>query len=84
MMTYKQQEVLESIINTLQKKFPEVQLVSVSELNTNSYWITITEPSHEDDELKMVEMLGQLITDALTEYGFDFQFVTANLDAVEA
>jgi len=75
MMTHKQQEVLDNIIHSVQKKFPDVQLISTSELTANSYWITITEPFDEDKELEMVELLGEFSTDVLMDYGFDFQFV---------
>jgi hypothetical protein len=84
MMSHKQREVLDQLMRTLHQKFPEVHLVSISELTANSYWITITEPSDEDEELKMVELLGELSTDALMDYGFDFQFVTTTVDKVAA
>jgi len=75
MMSYQQKEVFNRIINTVQQSFPEVRLLNVAELKADSYWVTLTEPSQEDEELQMVELLGQLSTDALVDYGFDFQFV---------
>lgn len=78
MMTYKQKEVLEQAISKVQRQFPEVRLINVSEMNANSFWIRLTEPRDEDEELKMVELLGKLATDALMDYGFDFQFVPTN------
>ncbi len=78
MMNHKQKEILEHILDTVQKNFPEVQVVNIDELTGNSYWITLTEPSNEDKELQMVELLGELSTDALIDYGFQFQFVPVN------
>ncbi len=78
MMNHKQQEILEHIVDTVQKNFPDVEVVNIDELAANSYWITITEPCDEDQELQMVELLGELSTDALVDYGFQFQFVPVN------
>jgi hypothetical protein len=74
-MNHKQQEILDDILNTIQKQFPEVHLINIDELNANTYWVTITEPSDEELELQMIELLGELSTDALLDYGFQFQFV---------
>lgn len=74
-MNHKQQEILDDILGTIQKQFPEVQLINIDELNANTYWVTITEPSDEELELQMIELLGELSTDALLDYGFQFQFV---------
>lgn len=83
-MNFKQREVLDHTIKTLQEKFPEVQLRSIAELNANSFWITVTEPSDEDQEMAMVELIGKLSTDALMDYGFDFQFVPTRMEQAAA
>lgn len=84
MMNRKQQEILDHILHVVQENFPEVQIVNIDELAANSYWITVTEPSEEDQELQLVELLGELSTDALIDYGFQFQFVPVNSMQVAA
>lgn len=74
-MNHKQQEVFEHILARVHTNFPESKVVDIDELTANSYWITITEPFDEEKELQMIELLGELATDALVDYGFQFQFV---------
>lgn len=80
MMNFKQEEVLQSIIAKLQEKFPEVQLVSVEELGADSFWVTLIEPSDEDRQIELEALQGELVTDALMDYGFVFQLVPASME----
>jgi hypothetical protein len=84
MTNFKQEEILNNIIKKLQEKFSEVQLVSVEELGPNSFWISVTEPSDEEKQLELDDLMAELSTDALMDYGFDFQFVPTRLEKVEA
>ena len=79
MMNFKQEEVLHNIMRRLQKKFAEARLVGVSELGANSFWITVTEPSDEEQQLELDHLMADLSTDALMDYGFDFQFVPTSV-----
>ncbi len=75
MMTFKQKEVLDKIMVKVQKKFPESRILSITELNGNSFWIQILFPADDDQFMVMVKVLGKQVLKALLDYGFDFQFV---------
>ncbi len=75
MMTFKQKEVLDKLILNVQKKFPETQLVSVAELNGNSFWIQILLPDDDNRFYAAITVVAKHAMDALLDYGFDFQFV---------
>ncbi|MCP4405443.1 MAG: hypothetical protein GY801_50095 [bacterium] len=75
MMNFKQQEVLENIVATLQKKFADAHVVSVEDLGANSFWVTMVEPTDEEQQLEFDELQAELATDALIDYGFQFRFV---------
>lgn len=77
MMNFKQEEVLQNIIATLKEKFPEIHLISVEELNPHSFWVTINDLSDEDEQFALDDLMAELTTDALIDYGVNFQFVPA-------
>ncbi|QTA91955.1 hypothetical protein [Desulfonema magnum] len=77
MMNFKQKEVLENIIAGLQKKFPEVRLVGIEELNPFEFWVTLTEPADEERQIALETLQGELGTDALLDYGVNFHFMPA-------
>ena len=84
MMNFKQKEILHQIIAKLQEKFPEVRLVSVSELGANSFWISVTELPDEERQFELDDVMAELSTDALMDYGFDFQFVPTSVEKAAA
>jgi len=78
MINFKQKEVLNKIVGTLQEKFPEVRLVSVEDLGANSFWVTMLEPAEEERQDAFDDLQAELATDALIDYGFQFRFVPAS------
>lgn len=78
MMTIKQKEVFDNLLHTVQEKYPEVMLLSVTDLDANSYWIRLRAPSDEEQEIEMIQLLGNLVADVLVDYGFCFRFVPTN------
>ena len=84
MLNFKQEEVLGTIINKLKKKYSEVKLENVEYLAPDTFWVVIKEPSDEDEAIEMDDLLGDLVTDALVDYGFSFRFVPASRDEIAA
>ncbi len=78
MMNSKQQEIFDDLIRAIQAKHSQVQIASVTELDANSYWISIAMPSDEDEEFEARDLLADLATDVLVDYGFNFRFVMAD------
>ena len=83
MMNFKQEDVLKSIIAKLQEKFPEVRLIHVEELKANSFWVTVSELADEERQFELDDVMAELSTDALIDYGFEFQFVPTSVEKVE-
>jgi len=83
MMSFKQQEVLKSIIGKMQERFPEVKLVEVEEMNTQSFWVSLIEPTDEDRQFELDDLQAELGTDALLDYGINFHFMPANSESMQ-
>ena len=80
----KQQEVLQQIIHRIQDTFPDVKLLKIEELKANTFWITITELPNEEQQFQLDDLVADLSTDALVDYGFEFQFVPVNSEQAAA
>lgn len=74
-MNFKQKEVLDSIMKKLQEQFPEVEMLTVEELKSNCFWVSVTELPDEEQQFELDDLMAELATDALMDYGFEFQFV---------
>jgi hypothetical protein len=84
MMSWKQQEVLDKMLGKIQERFPEVKLVRVEEVNTQSFWISLIEPADEERQFELNDLQAELGTDALLEYGINFHFMPADATNVLA
>lgn len=78
MVNFKQKELIREFFNSIKKKFPEVELVSVTESpeNPSDLWINITEPDDEDREIELIEFAGEKTTDMLLDYGYYITIMT--------
>jgi hypothetical protein len=84
MINVKQQEVLQQIMHRIHDTFPDVKLLKIEELKANTFWITITELPNEEQQFQLDDLVADLSTDALVDYGFEFQFVPVNSEQVAA
>ncbi|MEZ4526215.1 MAG: hypothetical protein R2941_09880 [Desulfobacterales bacterium] len=68
----KQQEIIDGLLNDLQKHFPDVRFVDISESpeNPNDLWINVTEPDDEDREIELRKYFSEKCTDILLDYGY--------------
>ena len=72
MINFKQKELIREFFHSINKKFPEVEFVSVTEgpENPADLWINVTEPDDEDREIELGEMASEISTDILLDYGY--------------
>lgn len=71
-INFKQQELIDGLLNDLEKNFPEVRFVDITEgpENPNDLWVNVTEPKNEDREIELIEFFSEKTTDILLDYGY--------------
>ena len=80
MINHKQRELCELLFNKLQKKFPELELLGISESpeNPNNLLVNVIMPSDEDREIEVYEMASEISTDILLDYGYHITISSAS------
>jgi hypothetical protein len=68
----KQHELIEGLVSELNKKFPGVKFVDITESpeNPNDLWINVTEPEDEDTEIELTAFFSEKSADILMDYGY--------------
>lgn len=71
-INFKQEQLIDELINSLIKKFPEIKLVDITESpeDSESLWINITAPGDEEREIELREFASDKTTDILIDYGY--------------
>lgn len=72
MINFKQQELSQMLFDKLQKRFPELELVSIIESpeNPNHVWVNIVMPDDDDRQIEVYEKAGEISTDILMDHGY--------------
>ncbi len=72
MINFKQEELIEQLMNLIQNKFPEVELIKVMESpeDPESLWIEVTAPDDEDREMELSDFSCEEATDIFLDYGY--------------
>jgi len=72
MINFRQEELIEELMNQIRKKFPEIERVDVTESPEypQSLWLNVTEPGTEDGMLELTEFSGDRTMDILLDYGY--------------
>ncbi len=68
----KQQELIQGLVEDLNRHFPDVEFVDITESpeNPNDLWINVTEPGDDDREIELIEFFGEKSADILMDYGY--------------
>jgi hypothetical protein len=68
----KQQELIQGLVEDLNRHFPDVKFVDITESpeNPNDLWINVTEPGDDDREIELIEFFGEKSADILMDYGY--------------
>ncbi len=71
-INFKQEELIEDLLKVVRDKFPDVELIDVTESpeDSESLWINVTAPNDEDREIELREFAADKTTDILTDYGY--------------
>ena len=80
MINFKQQELVDNLIQAVKKKFPEIQLVDISESpeDPNDLWVNVTFPKDENRKIELMEYAANLETDILLDYGYHIMLMPTN------
>jgi hypothetical protein len=80
MTNFKQIELAEGLFNKLKVKFPEIELVNITEgpENPDSLRVRIIMPEDDDRRILLREMAAEISTDILLDYGYDILIRSAS------
>lgn len=72
MINFKQEELIEKLIIQIKEKFPDVDLINITESpeDPESLWINVTSPDDEDRDMELIEFAGDKVTDIFLDYGY--------------
>ena len=72
MINFKQRELSQQLFEQLHARFPEIDLVSITESyeNPDDTWVNMVMPEDEERELALRDLAGELSTDLLLNYGY--------------
>lgn len=79
MINFKQQELSEMLFDKLKIKFPELDLIDITESpeNPNHVLVNIIIPDDDDKEIAIRKRAGKISTDILMKYGYLIMISTA-------
>jgi len=71
-INFKQQELIDGLVEALKEKFPEVRFVDVTESpeNPNDLWINVSRPDDDDREMELTDFFSEKAADILMDYGY--------------
>ena len=71
-LNHKQEDLIEEIVGSIREKYPETQLVEITESpeNPNTLWICVTAPGDEERELSLRSLAAEKCMDVLCDYGY--------------
>ncbi len=72
MINFKQQELIDGLIGSIHEKFPEVELVKISESPEDpaDLWLNVTSPADEDRLIELLDFASNKSSDILLDYGY--------------
>ncbi len=79
MFNDKQIELSNMLFEKVKTRFPEIQLVDITEAaeNPTSIWVNVVMPSDEDREIEAREMASEISADILLDYGYHITISSA-------
>ncbi len=72
MINFKQEELIENLLDDIRSEFPEVRLIKVHEgpEDPETLWIRVTSPDDEDRESALIRYSSEKSMDILETYGY--------------
>ena len=71
-INFKQQELIQGLVEDLNKHFPDIKFVDVTESpeNPNDLWVNVTRPEDDDREIELTDFSSEKSADILVDYGY--------------
>jgi hypothetical protein len=71
-LNFKQEELIEKLMNDIRKRFPEAELIDVTESpeGPETLWINMTAPDDEDRKIELRQFGSEKVADILLDYGY--------------
>ncbi len=72
MINFKQQELIDELLEAVREKFTEVELIGITESPEDSadLWVQVTAPQDEQREIELREFTSDKSSDILDDYGY--------------
>ncbi len=72
MINFKQQELIDDLLDAVKEKFPEIELVQITESPEDpaDLWVNVTSPADDDRLLELVHFASDKSSDILLDYGY--------------
>ena len=73
-INFEQEELIKKIMKAVRRKFPEVELIKITESpeDSETLWINVTAPEDEDREMALMKFASDKAMDILMDYGYHF------------
>lgn len=80
MINFKQRELSQGLFEQLQAKFPEIELVKITESyeTPEDIWVHLMMPEDEEREMEMRDLAADISTDMLIDYGYHITIISAS------
>lgn len=84
MINFKQEELIEELVNHVREKFPEVRFIEVSESpeDPESLWVRVTAPEDEDRVSALIGYSADKSMDILMDYGYHMLLMPTRQETV--
>ncbi len=68
----KQRELILSLVEDLNRYFPDIKFFDVTESpeNPNDLWINVSRPDDDDREMELTDFFSEKAADILMDYGY--------------
>jgi hypothetical protein len=68
----KQRELILSLVEDLNRYFPDIKFFDVTESpeNPNDLWINVSRPDDDDREIELTDFFSEKAADILMDYGY--------------
>jgi hypothetical protein len=72
MINFKQEELIEYFMNRLREKFPEVELLQITEAfdDSETLWLWVPPPEGDEAFNEFIDFSADILTDIFMEYGY--------------
>ncbi len=71
-LNHRQKKLVEEVVGSLREKYPDTQLVEITESpeNPDTLWICVTAPDDEEREIRLRSLAAEKCMDVLCDYGY--------------